>query len=362
MIRKCVGVLILRLYPRSVRIERGDEMLGTLLDAGANSATAFVRESASLALAGVRARARASAQLPAARLLADAFRLAAVIWIAVSLAGISALAFAYPAGLGGLELWLLLLWPVLTFSLLGYDRMAGLCGFAWVASVQLPIALGPYPALLAGSLVPLLGFIVMIISPRCRPSDARRLAWLLPTIAVSLIMQPAVFDVGVLGIVSPSHPLRGRHSHAGSRPETPDGISAGVGQHRDDVRGAGGPFRWPDQSTGPAGRKRAGRDAGRQRPRLEASTPAELTPRDTARTALWSPSSHDAATAGLGTGRTEGGAPPAGVGAGHRAGGSSSQARRATRGSRLAVPGSGRGVGVLNGRSGPPPDGLRVAV
>lgn len=192
---------MLRVYPPRARLDRGDEMLGTLLDA-ADSPAAFVRESASLVLAGIRERARVSAQISGARLLADAFRQATLVWIVIWLAGTAALVLAHPKSLGGLEMWLMLLWPIAAVSMLGYDRLAGACGAAWMIGVQLPIASGPYPFLLAGSLVPLIGFSVMIITPRRRPRNVRRLAWLVPIIAVSVITQPVVLGFGALGILS----------------------------------------------------------------------------------------------------------------------------------------------------------------
>jgi hypothetical protein len=162
-------------------------MLGTLLDVGDTSATAFARECVSLALAGVRERARTNAGTTFAGMVSGTLRWAAILWIALNLAGISGDALAYPAGVRGIVLWLLLLWPVLALALLGYDRRAGLCGIAWVASLQTPIALGPYPNLFAGSLVPLVGFVAMLIAPRRKPHDPRQLAWLFPAIAISLI-------------------------------------------------------------------------------------------------------------------------------------------------------------------------------
>ena len=203
MIRERLGAAVLRAYPRPVRTARGLEMLGTLLDAGDISFGSFARESASLGLAGLRERARETSHITVGRLTAEAFRLAALIWITVSLAGIiSADLFAWPHGLQGLGGWLLLLWPILLCSLLGYDRAAGVCGIAWVVSVQTPVALGPYSMLALGSIVPLVGFIVMAISPRRRAHGVRPLAWLIPTAAMSLISQPSVLGLGTLGIAA----------------------------------------------------------------------------------------------------------------------------------------------------------------
>ena len=56
MIRERIGQAALRAYPPAVRQTRGLEMLGMLLDAGEQSSRAFVRESGSLVLGGLRER------------------------------------------------------------------------------------------------------------------------------------------------------------------------------------------------------------------------------------------------------------------------------------------------------------------
>ena len=139
-----------------------------------------------------------SAQLTSARLIADAFRLAAVLWMMIRLSGISADALGYPAGVQGFVLWLLLLWPILGIFLLGHERLAGLCGIAWIVTLQLPIALGPYPDLIAGSIVPLAGFVIMVVAPRDRPHNSWRLVWLLPVFGLSVLAQPLQLTVGGL--------------------------------------------------------------------------------------------------------------------------------------------------------------------
>jgi hypothetical protein len=189
MSRERIVTFILRSYPPTVRGDRGREMLGTLLDVSEESAGTFVRECASLGLGGMRERARQAAPRTTGQLI-TAFRHAATLWIIIGLVGISGDALSYPAGIHGLVLWLLLLWPVLVVALLGYERLAGACGVAWVATVQLPIAFGPYPIVLASSLVPLVGFATMIVAPAHRTHDPRRLLWLLPVGAISMTGVP----------------------------------------------------------------------------------------------------------------------------------------------------------------------------
>ena len=72
MIRERIGQAALRAYPPAVRQTRGPEMLGMLLDAGEQSSRAFVRESGSLVLGGLRERRAITARAGTRRLIADA--------------------------------------------------------------------------------------------------------------------------------------------------------------------------------------------------------------------------------------------------------------------------------------------------
>ncbi len=173
-------------------------MLGTWLDASEDSLPAFVRESVSLALAGVRERARVTSRIATGRLIADALRGATLIWIAVSLAGVPVLVFVGNAGLGRWT-WLMLLWPILAVALVGYDRAAGAGGVAWIVGTLTPLGVGsPAVFLLGGELLPLAGFVVMLIVPRRRRRDVRQLGWLVPVAASSLVLQPASLGYGSL--------------------------------------------------------------------------------------------------------------------------------------------------------------------
>ena len=190
MIRERIGATVMNAYPKATRIERGDEMLGTLLDAGEVSVAAFARESVSLGFGGMRERAAARKECTVRGLAVDVLRWAAVLWIVLNLAGMSGYALPYPSGVRGVTLWLFFLWPVLAASLLGYDRFAGVCGIAWCVMLQTRFAMGPYATFFAGSLVPLASFIAMVAAPRHRKRDPRQLAWLIPAIAISFIHGP----------------------------------------------------------------------------------------------------------------------------------------------------------------------------
>lgn len=111
VIRELIGAAVLRSYPDETRAERGEEMLGTRLDAGDRSRTAFVREG-TLVHADARERARAAAKISTGELVRDSLLWAAMLWMAVNLARISGAVLRDPQSIQGVALWMLLLWPV----------------------------------------------------------------------------------------------------------------------------------------------------------------------------------------------------------------------------------------------------------
>jgi hypothetical protein len=206
---KRIGSLVLRAYPRNFRAARGKEMLGTLLDASEDSTSAFIRGVGSLLIGGLRERARENAQVGAGRLVADGFCLAAVIWSAIELVSDETLE-RMNAHIS-LVIWILaLLAGVLLFASLGRDRLAGVCGLAVVAYIfirEYGMTLsGPAPVLLGHPglvffvdrwLGPLVCFMVMVLRPRVRSQDPRKLLWLLP---VALLMLSPVIRVELVAV------------------------------------------------------------------------------------------------------------------------------------------------------------------
>lgn len=79
MSRQLIGRTLVRLYPAEVRRARGNELVGTLLDAGDVSTLAFVANAASLARSGLWARAREELGRPVGQLLVGALCWAAVL-------------------------------------------------------------------------------------------------------------------------------------------------------------------------------------------------------------------------------------------------------------------------------------------
>jgi hypothetical protein len=183
-------------YPPDALERRGEEMRGTVLDASDGSATTFVRELLALVSGGLRARSALDARTAPRRLFADACCLAATVWIAIQL--LRLLTFELEPYPPTVPWQLSLLVFALALALVGYDRAAGLCGLGWVALANpwMPIggrwvSGGFVPTWVSGVVTNDVVFIallaVMIVAPRRRASDVRRLGWLLLPCAVAAI-------------------------------------------------------------------------------------------------------------------------------------------------------------------------------
>ena len=183
MIRERVARTALQAFPREVRAARGEEMVGTLLDTSASSRVRFAREIVDLVRAGLRARALVTAQVGAGRVVADGVCLAAVWMLTLFLS--SDLGLRIHGGEPGypdepIALWsLALLGSALALALVGYDRIAGAMALCFTASL---VVHTDGAGLTNGSRGPLLVatlcFCLLVLAPRRRRPDPRRLAWL----------------------------------------------------------------------------------------------------------------------------------------------------------------------------------------
>ena len=175
-----IAELALLSYPAAARAARGDEMLATLQDTSAGSRRQFVREIADLVRLGLRARASQTASAGARRIVTDGLCLAAT-WI-VTL-DVSTLLSQRARGMHDQLLStpsIALLAAVLAIALLGYDRLAGAGALVWTA-LRIPALWDHHAGLvnLAPEVLPVLCFCVLVLAPRRRAPDPRRLAWLL---------------------------------------------------------------------------------------------------------------------------------------------------------------------------------------
>jgi hypothetical protein len=191
MSRERIAGLALLSYPSGAREARGEEMLATLHDVSAGSRRGFAREIADLVRLGLRLRATATATVGARRLIADGLCLAAA-WIMTLDA--STLVTQRARGMHDPLLApapLALLVAALALALIGRDRLAGAAALAWTA-LRLPTLWDHHPGILnlVPELLPILCFCVMVLAPRRRATDPRRLAWLIVPATLVLTLAP----------------------------------------------------------------------------------------------------------------------------------------------------------------------------
>ncbi|HEX6620814.1 MAG TPA: hypothetical protein VF024_14195 [Solirubrobacteraceae bacterium] len=191
MSRAQIAGLALLSYPTGAREARGEEMLATLLDVSDGSRRRFGPEVAALARLGLRAGAASTASAGTRRLLADGLCLAG-IWVMTL--DVSTLMAQRARGMQDPLLAaapLALLMAALAVALVGRDRVAGAGALAWTAW-RLPSLWEHHPGIvnLAPEALPILCFCVMVLAPRQRTADVRRLGWLIVPATLVLALAP----------------------------------------------------------------------------------------------------------------------------------------------------------------------------
>jgi hypothetical protein len=169
--------------PRPTRHREHGAAPAELLDAGEASTLAFVGESGSLLIGGLRARRSATARVGARRLLADACCQAVLILLALwfvsavtseAIIGPSGQLFAQEAVISAL----------LVCALAGFERAAALAALTAMAAFS-PLRQHPQLVAAAKILVPVGCLLVMALASRRRPPSPRRLLWLAPIAALA---------------------------------------------------------------------------------------------------------------------------------------------------------------------------------
>jgi len=174
-----------RVYPAHVRDAKGDEFVGTLLDASEDSAVAFIKELASLVVAGLLSRSRDALSSPVNQVVSDLVRWGAVIAIGRVMVGAIVTEASWGGALGGPEtIWAAYIAPalILIAFISHHDKAAGITGLSWCVTefvVYPQLSLNGWIATL---LLPLIGCGVMIFVPRHEP-DRGRIAIAIPLLA-----------------------------------------------------------------------------------------------------------------------------------------------------------------------------------
>jgi hypothetical protein len=186
MTSKRLARLALLAYPRALRASKGEEIVGTLLDASGTSNAAYARELVALIGGGLRVRARTAGRPGAMRLIADGFCYAGVGMLVLNIAlRVGERLELRGAGADASLMWMLLLLAgCLSAALIGYDRIAGAGA---LLSIAINAAQAQFTDLQAAAwAVPAACFAVMLVIPRRQPRRIHRAAWLIPTVALGI--------------------------------------------------------------------------------------------------------------------------------------------------------------------------------
>jgi hypothetical protein len=183
MTREAIGRTVVRLYPTDIRESAGNELVGTLLDAGDASRSAYVRQLISLVRAGLAARARSELRQPLGRIAAST-----LCWVAVmsvmyeSVEGIG-ITLGWGGTWGGSTETLLYSYilPALILVLftLRRNRITGILGLAWLAIFLDQVSMLPLSVFFETIPLQAAGFALLAIKPR-EPLPAGRFLWLPP--------------------------------------------------------------------------------------------------------------------------------------------------------------------------------------
>jgi hypothetical protein len=199
MSRAGIGKLVVRLYPQDTREQAGNELIGTLLDAGEASRLAFVLQALSVVKSGVWARARVELSRSLWQIAAST-----LCWVAV-MSAMSLLVQTVGIRLRwgdtpGSDPWTVIynyiLPPlILVMFTLRRHRTTGIIGLVWVTIYLYQHPMLPTAFFLGSVPLPAAGFALLVARPRA-PLFAGRFLW--PAIAGVWLL----YQVTLLGQLS----------------------------------------------------------------------------------------------------------------------------------------------------------------
>jgi hypothetical protein len=177
MTRKWIGQTTVRLYPAELRAAKGDELVGTLLDAGDASLAAFLAQLVSLIIAALVARSRDALSQPLDQIASDAVRWGAVITVASSMTTVVVEYVHWGGGIGWATVtsWQQCLAPTLILAMFMFrqDRAPGVTSLTWCVDVVMRQPQLPLSAWISLMVLPILGFGLMAVRPRRQPATGR---------------------------------------------------------------------------------------------------------------------------------------------------------------------------------------------
>jgi hypothetical protein len=208
MNREWLGRTAVRLYPASVRADRGAELVGTLLDAGDASSVTFVRQLCSVIAAGFGARLREAMTESTAQLVINT-----VVWVAVfatmvilaARVAIDIQLHANETVSGGPLVPIALPALVLVLFTFRRTRASGLVGLGWIVLSIVeyvdfrppsPVFLTLLRVFVVWYALPLAGFAALALVPQ-RVATRGRWLWLVPAAIIASVDATAGSQAGV---------------------------------------------------------------------------------------------------------------------------------------------------------------------
>jgi hypothetical protein len=206
MSREAIGRTVVRIYPKEIRQSAGQELVGTLLDAGDASRGAYVGQLISLVRSGLSARARSELRQPRGRIAAST-----LCWVAV-MSAMSELVSDVGVGLrwgGGpgsgteTDLYSYVIPSlILVLFTLGRNRTTGILGLAWLAIFLHQHAMLPLSDFFASVPLQAAGFALLAIKPR-KALPAGRFLWPAPAIVFLLYQVTLLGQLSGIGRTTP---------------------------------------------------------------------------------------------------------------------------------------------------------------
>jgi hypothetical protein len=200
MTREWIGRAAVRLYPVEIRTTRGDELVGTLLDAGEHSLIGFIGQLTSVILGGLMARSREASAQPVDQLLSDAIRWAAIMSLAGGLTMDIVTGVRWGDGSVPVAYDTILPAVVLVMFLARVDRAAGITGLIYCIDFAGHHPLAPV-GLRIQEVVQVAGLGLMTVHPRRH--DALRSLALLPLLASMFFWWTELGRLSGLGYLLP---------------------------------------------------------------------------------------------------------------------------------------------------------------
>lgn len=206
MSRAAIGRTVVRIYPNDIRESTGDELLGTLLDAGDESLVHYVRQLVSLVRSGLLARARSELSQPLPRVAATTLCWVAVLSVMFELVqtvGIG-LRWGGSPGSGTETLLFSYIIPALILVLftLRRNRTTGILGLAWLAIFLHQHSMLPLSGFVQFIPLQAAGFALLVLKPR-EPLLAGRFLWPVPAIVWMLYQVTLLGQLSGVGQVTP---------------------------------------------------------------------------------------------------------------------------------------------------------------